>query len=256
MEDLSQEEEDMSRFESKVVIVTGGGSGIGAVAGRRFADEGAAVSVADVDEESANRVAREIRDAGGKAKAFRTDVSRESEVAALVDGTVEAFGGLDVMVNNAGIGEDPTPVDEKPSEDWRRIIDVNLSSAFYGTKHAVRVMKAAGRPGVIVNVASVLGVVGFDGAPAYTAAKHGMVGLTRATAVELAEHGIRVVAVSPAFIRTPLIAGLEEAVLPLHPIGRLGEPEEVASLIAYLASDEASFLTGATYLVDGGYTAR
>jgi NAD(P)-dependent dehydrogenase (short-subunit alcohol dehydrogenase family) len=245
----------MSRFEAKVVIVTGGASGIGEAAARRFAEEGAAVAVADLDVEKAGEVAAEIRGAGGVAQAFRADVSLESDVQALVEGTVEALGGLDILVNNAGIGEQSVPIDERHSGDWQRVLDVNLSSVFYGIKHFARVLKAASRPGAIVNVSSILGLVGFRGAPAYTAAKHGVVGLTKSAALELAEFGIRVVSVNPAFIRTPLIAGLEEAVLPLHPIGRLGEVEEVASLILYLASDEASFLTGATYLADGGYTA-
>jgi NAD(P)-dependent dehydrogenase (short-subunit alcohol dehydrogenase family) len=245
----------MSRFEKKSVIVTGGGSGIGAAAARAYAAEGAAVAVADLNEENALRVTEEIQAAGGRARAFRVDVSDEGQVERLVADTVEAFGGLDVLVNNAGIGEQPTPIDERPSSDWQRVIDVNLSSAFYGTKYAARYWKGKARGGVIVNVASILGLVGFGGAPAYTAAKHGMVGFTKAAALELAEFGIRVVSVNPAFIRTPLIAGMEEAVLPLHPIGRLGESEEVASMILYLSSDEAGFLTGATYLVDGGYTA-
>ncbi len=246
----------MSRFEKKSVIVTGGGSGIGAAAAHAFAAEGASVAVADLNEENARRVAAEIERAGGRARSFRVDVSDEGQVERLVEGTVEAFGGLDVLVNNAGIGEQPTPIDERPTADWQRVIDVNLSSAFYGTKYAARYWKGASRGGVIVNVASILGLVGFKGAPAYTAAKHGMVGFTKATALELAEFGIRVVSVNPAFIRTPLIAGMEDAVLPLHPAGRLGESEEVSSLILYLASDEAGFLTGATYLVDGGYTAQ
>src|SRR5690606_10009292 len=133
-------------------------------------------------------------------------------------------------------------IDQKPSADWQRIIGINLTGAFYGVKHAARVMKQAGRGGVIVNMASVLGLVGFAAAPAYTAAKHGLLGLTKAAALQLAPANIRVVGVSPAFIRTPLIAGKEDAVLPLHPIGRLGEPAEVASLVAYLVSDEAGFL--------------
>jgi NAD(P)-dependent dehydrogenase (short-subunit alcohol dehydrogenase family) len=137
------------------------------------------------------------------------------------------------------------------------VIDVNLTSVFYGIKHAARVMKAAGRGGAIINVASILGSVGFNGSPAYVAAKHGVVGLTKSAALELAPFKIRVVAVRPAFIRTPLIsAEIEQAVLPLHPVGRLGEPEEVASLVSFLGSDEASFITGAGYLVDGAYTAQ
>ncbi|MEX2528581.1 MAG: glucose 1-dehydrogenase [Gemmatimonadota bacterium] len=246
----------MSRFDAKVAIVTGGGSGIGADAARRFAREGAAVTVADLNEEGAQQVAGEIKEAGGKALVYTVDVSSEDQVAAMVDATVDTFGTLDILVNNAGIGEDPTPIEERPAEAWQRVIDVNLSSVFYGIKHAARVLKAAGKGGVVVNVSSILGLVGFAAAPSYTAAKHGVVGLTKAAALELAPAGIRVVSVNPAFIRTPLIEGMEEAVLPLHPLGRLGESDEVAGLILYLASDEAGFLTGATYLTDGGYTAQ
>jgi NAD(P)-dependent dehydrogenase (short-subunit alcohol dehydrogenase family) len=176
-------------------------------------------------------------------------------VAALVDRTVAELGALDIMVSNAGIGERPVPIDERPTEEWSRVIATNLNSVFFGIKHAARAMKKAGRGGVILNMSSILGSVGFNGAPAYTAAKHGVNGLTKAAALELAPAKIRVVAVGPAFIKTPLIAGLEDAVLPLHPIGRLGEPDEVASLCAFLASDEAAFITGASYLIDGGYTA-
>jgi NAD(P)-dependent dehydrogenase (short-subunit alcohol dehydrogenase family) len=228
-------------LSGKRAVVTGAGSGIGAAIAERLSADGAQVVVSDL---------RPL-----KGKSFVADVSKEGEVAALVDFAVRELGGLDAMVNNAGIGEADAPLDEKSADDWNRVIGINLTGAFYGVKHAARVMKNAGRGGVIVNMASVLGLVGFAGAPAYTAAKHGLLGLTKAAALNLASAKIRVVGVSPAFIRTPLISGLEEAVLPLHPIGRLGESAEVASMVAYLVSDEAGFLTGATYLVDGGYTA-
>jgi NAD(P)-dependent dehydrogenase (short-subunit alcohol dehydrogenase family) len=228
-------------LKSKRAIVTGAGSGIGAAIAERLAADGAQVVVSDLKQL--------------KGRSFVADVSKEEQVAALVDFAVRELGGLDAMINNAGIGEDDQPIDEKSAADWNRILGINLTGAFYGLKHAARVMKKAGRGGVIVNMASILGHVGFAAAPAYTAAKHGLVGLTKAAALNLAPAKIRVVGVAPAFIRTPLIAGKEEAVLPLHPIGRLGESAEVASMVAYLASDEAGFLTGATYLVDGGYTA-
>jgi NAD(P)-dependent dehydrogenase (short-subunit alcohol dehydrogenase family) len=182
-------------------------------------------------------------------------VSDEAQVERLIAFAVRELGGLDAMVNNAGIGEDPVPIDEKTAADWNRIIGINLTGAFFGLKHAARAMKQAGRGGVIVNMSSVLGLVGAATAPCYTAAKHGLLGLTKAAALDLAPAKIRVVGVSPAYIRTPLISGLEEQVLPLHPIGRLGEASEVASMVAYLVSDEAAFLTGCTYPVDGGYTA-
>ena len=228
-------------LSGKRAIVTGAGSGIGAAIAERLAGDGAQVVVSDLKQL--------------KGKSFAADVSREEQVSALVDFAVRELGGLDAMVNNAGISEDDQPIDEKSAADWNRILGVNLTGAFYGLKHAARVMKKTARGGVIVNMASILGYVGFAAAPAYTAAKHGLVGLTKAAALNLAPAKIRVVGVAPAFIRTPLIAGKEEAVLPLHPIGRLGEAAEVASMVAYLVSDEAGFLTGATYLVDGGYTA-
>lgn len=244
------------RHVGKVAIVTGGASGIGAAVVRRLAGEGAAVAVSDLDATAANALADELRHAGSRAVGVETDVGDEAAVKALVDRTVAELGGLDVMVNNAGIGEQPTPIDERSADDWHRLIRVNLDGVFYGVKHAALAMKATARGGVIINMASILGLVGFNGAPAYTASKHAIVGLTKAAALELAPFAIRVVSVNPAFIRTPLITGLESAVLPLHPIGRLGESEEIAGLVAYLASDEAAFLTGATYLADGGYTAR
>ncbi|HEX7219068.1 MAG TPA: SDR family oxidoreductase [Burkholderiales bacterium] len=228
-------------LKGKRAIVTGAGSGIGAAIAGRLMAEGAQVVVSDI---------REL-----KGKSCVADVSKEDQVARLVEFAVKELGGLDAMVNNAGIGEKDVPIDELPAEDWNRVISINLSGAFWGLKHAARAMKKAGKGGVIVNMASVLGLVGAAGAPAYTAAKHGLLGLTKAAAIQLAPAKIRVVGVSPAYIRTPLIAGIEDQVLPLHPIGRLGEPKEVASMVAYLVSDEAAFLTGATYLVDGGYTA-
>lgn len=244
------------RHVGKDAIVTGGASGIGAAVVRRLAGEGAAVAVSDLDATAANALADELRHAGSRAVGVETDVGDEAAVKALVDRTVAELGGLDVMVNNAGIGEQPTPIDERSADDWHRLIRVSLDGVFYGVKHAALAMKATARGGVIINMASILGLVGFNGAPAYTASKHAIVGLTKAAALELAPFAIRVVSVNPAFIRTPLITGLESAVLPLHPIGRLGESEEIAGLVAYLASDEAAFLTGATYLADGGYTAR
>lgn len=246
----------MSRFTEKVVAITGAGSGIGAEAARRFAAEGAAVVVSDINADAAAHVAAEIAQSGGRARAMRSDVSVEAEVAALVDGAVAEFGRLDVMVNNAGIGGLETSVDAIDSAAWRTLMGINLDGVFYGVKHAARVMKAMSVPGSIVNVSSILGLVAFEHAVAYTAAKHGVVGLTKAAALELAPLGIRVNAVNPGFIKTPLIAGLEEAVVPLHPAARLGTPEEVAAVICFLAADEASFVTGASYLVDGGYVAK
>jgi len=247
-------EENVGKFEGRVVIVTGAASGIGAAIARRLSADGASVCVSDRKQEACDHFAAEL---GTRAIGVAADVSKEEDIRRLVGTTVSRLGRLDVLVSNAGIGEKAVPIEEKPAADWQRVIDTNLSSVFYGIKHAARAMKDSGRGGVIVNIASILGSVGFSGAPAYVAAKHGVVGLTKAAALELAAFGIRVVAVQPAFIHTPLVTPeMEAAVLSLHPAGRIGEPEEVASLVAYLASEEAGFLTGAGYLVDGGYTAR
>jgi NAD(P)-dependent dehydrogenase (short-subunit alcohol dehydrogenase family) len=226
-------------LKTKVAIVTGAASGIGAAIAKRLAADGARVCASDLE------ASKEI---------VACDVTSEDAMRDLVDATVAKYGRLDVMVNNAGIGERAIPIDEKPAAKWQRVIDTNLTSVFYGIKHAARVMKKSGG-GTIVNISSIMGSVGLTGAPAYVAAKHGVNGLTKAAALELAAFNIRVVAVQPAFIKTPLIKGMEDSVLPLHPIGRLGEPEEVAALVAFLASDEAGFMTGAGYLIDGGYTA-
>ncbi|HET7601033.1 MAG TPA: SDR family NAD(P)-dependent oxidoreductase, partial [Gemmatimonadales bacterium] len=222
---------DVAALEGKVAIVTGGGSGIGAAIVRRLVRDGAATVVVDLDLASAQRVADEVRE-HGRARGAEADVTDEEAVRRAVELAVSEFGGLDIMVNNAGIGEAAEPIDERTAAAWHRVIETNLSSVFYGVKHAARVMKAQGRGGAIINMSSILGVVGFNGAPAYTAAKHGIVGLTQSVALELAAERIRVVSVSPAFIRTPLITGLEERVLPLHPLGRLGEANEVAALVA------------------------
>lgn len=246
----------MLRFHGKVAVVTGAGSGIGAATALRLAAEGAAVVVSDINMASATQVAAEIQRAGGRATAVRTDVSLEREVSDLVDFTVSTYGSLDVMVNNAGIGETAGDIDTIDSTSWQRTLNVNLSGVFFGVKHAVRAMKAQHVKGSIINVSSILGLVGFANAVAYTAAKHGVMGLTKAVALELGPIGIRVNAVNPAFIKTPMIAGMEEAVVPLHPMARIGTSEEVAAMICFLGADEASFVTGASYLVDGGYVAK
>jgi NAD(P)-dependent dehydrogenase (short-subunit alcohol dehydrogenase family) len=246
----------MSRFTGKVAIVTGAGSGIGAATALQMAAEGAAVVVSDIVAANAESVAKQIVALKGRAIAVTTDVTDEAQVAALIDRAVSEYGGLDVMVNNAGIGGIQGDIDTAELAQWQQILNVNLTGVFLGLKHAVRAMKAGKRKGSIVNIASILGLVGFSNAAAYTASKHGVMGLTKAAALELGKVGIRVNAVAPAFIKTPMIAGMEDAVLPLHPIGRLGTPEDVSALICFLGADESSFLTGASYLVDGAYVAQ
>jgi NAD(P)-dependent dehydrogenase (short-subunit alcohol dehydrogenase family) len=251
----------MARLEGKVALVTGGASGIGRAVVEAYAREGAKVAVVDLTEESGRETVASVTAAGGEAVFVRADVSRPEDNERMVRETVERFGALHVACNNAGIGGEVNPVADYSVEGWQRIIAVNLSSVFYAMKHEIPAMLAAGG-GAIVNMASILGAVGWATSAGYVAAKHGVLGLTKSAALEYASKGVRVNAIGPAFIRTPLIAALEDdkaahdMLVSLHPIGRLGEPEEVASLAVFLASDEASFVHGAYFPVDGGYLAR
>lgn len=251
----------MPKLDSGVAMVTGAASGIGRACALFYARDGASVVVSDVDEEGGEETVRQIEAAGGSAMFVRADVSKPTNCERLVARTVERYGKLDFACNNAGIGGESAPTGEYEPADWVRVIDINLSGTFYCMRYQIPAMLERGG-GSIVNMASILGSVGFASAPAYTAAKHGMLGLTRAAAIEYAQQGIRVNAVGPAFIRTPLIAELEadkdtlDMLVSLHPIGRLGESEEVAELVVFLSSDAASFITGSYYPVDGGYLAR
>lgn len=249
----------MALLQGKVAVVTGAGSGIGRAVAQAYAREGAAVLASDVNEAGGRETCEEIAAAGGRAGFFRADVSRAAECAALADEAVRAFGGLDVACNNAGIGGAIAPVAEQPIEAWDRVVAVNLSSVFYCMRAQIpRMLERGG--GAIVNMASILGAVGFAGSAGYVAAKHGILGLTRTAALEYAARGIRVNAVGPAFIETPLLSGLDAAaragLVALHPIGRLGRPEEVAELVLWLSSPAASFMGGAYVPVDGGYLSR
>ncbi|NDJ54503.1 MAG: SDR family oxidoreductase [Chloroflexi bacterium] len=251
----------MADFDGKVALVTGSGSGIGRSIAELFAEQGAKVVVSDVDDEGGEETVKRIKDAGGDAIYVQCDVSDPAAVEALVKKTTEQYGRLDAAVNNAGIGGDQMPPHDMTVENWQRVISINLSGPFYGIKYQVPAM-LENDGGAIVNIASILGQVGFPGASAYVSAKHGLVGLTKNAALEYAAQGVRVNSVGPAFIRTPLISALEDdpdsynMLVSLHPIGRLGEPREVAEMVVWLCSDKASFVTGAYYPVDGGYLAR
>lgn len=247
-------------YTDRVAIVTGGASGIGEATAETLARMGAKVVVADYDESRGSDVVDKIGADGGTATFFKVDVGRADEVESMVQYAVDTYGGLHVAVNNAGIGGAQAPTGEHPLEDWQRVIDVNLSGVFYGMRYEIPAMLESGG-GAIVNMASILGSVGFANSPAYVAAKHGVVGLTKNAALEYSAQGIRINSVGPAFIQTPLLdANLDQATLDflktMHPIQRLGSAQEVANLVAFLCSDEAAFCTGAYYLVDGGYTAQ
>ena len=245
------------RFDDKTAIVTGAASGIGLAIAHALAASGARVVLADLDLDKTQAAARAIEYG---ARAFVTDVTKPDQVAALVAFAQAETGGLHLMVNNAGIGGPLAPLGAYALEDWHKVIDVNLHGVFYGLRYAIPAIKAAGG-GAIVNISSILGSVGFAGAGAYVAAKHALVGLTKTAALDHAGDGIRVNAVGPGFIHTPLVdQGLDQdaqkALSGQHALGRMGQPEEVASLVCYLLSDHASFITGSCHLVDGGYTAQ
>ncbi len=248
------------QFQGKVAIVTGGASGIGAACAITLAQGGAKLVVADLNDELGNSVVSEITANGGDAIYTRTDVGQPADVEAMVDAAIQSFGRLDIAVNNAGIGGESNPTGAYSIEGWRKVIDINLNSVFYCMRYQIPRMLASGG-GAIVNMASILGTVGFANSPAYVAAKHGVVGLTKSAALEYAKQGIRINSVGPGFIITPLVAsGLDQAaqaaISGLHPVGRMGESQEIANLVVFLCSDQASFLTGGYYLVDGGYTAQ
>jgi NAD(P)-dependent dehydrogenase (short-subunit alcohol dehydrogenase family) len=246
-------------LDGKVALVTGGGSGIGEACASALAASGATVIVADLAEHAAQRVSRTIADAGGVASPATIDVGDVAAVEALIGRIVAEHGRLDAAVNNAGVSGDTASTGEYSIETWRRVIEINLNAVFYCCRYEIAAMLPSGG-GAIVNMSSILGSVGFASAPAYVAAKHGVVGLTRAAAIDHAAAGIRVNAVGPGFVDTPLLAAADDAVraglAELHPVGRIGQSREVGDLVAWLCSDAASFVTGAYYTVDGGYTAR
>ena len=245
------------RLKGRSAVVTGAGQGIGAAISRLFAEEGAGLVLADARSGPAEELVAEIRAAGGEALFVRADLTSDEDCRRMIDAAVARYGTLDVLVNNAGIAGKGT-VTEVTEEFWDRVMAVNLKSIFLASRHAVPHMERGGG-GSIVCIASVAGVTGEKGQVAYNTSKHGVIGLVRCMAFDHAAAGIRVNAVCPGAIDTPLLSPLTEErrtrLEGMHLMGRLGRPEEIARAVLHLASDESSFTTGAAYFVDGGYTA-
>lgn len=250
----------MDRLDGRVALVTGAASGIGRATAHRLADEGAAVVVADIHDDAGEKVVAEIREAGGRAAYVHQDVSDEAEWEAVVRYAVAEFGGLDILVNNAGMGDLGT-IEDTTADQYQRTIAVDQTGVFLGMKTAAQPLKESGH-GSVINISSIFGTSGgFGTSPAYHAAKGAVRTLTKNTALHWADAGVRVNSIHPGFIDTPILdqargTEFEAAMIALTPMGRLGLPEEVAAAAAYLASDDASFVTGAELYVDGGYIAR
>jgi NAD(P)-dependent dehydrogenase (short-subunit alcohol dehydrogenase family) len=250
----------MKSLQNKVALITGAGSGIGKATAILFAQEGAKVIVSDFNKEQGLAVADEIKSKKGIAVFLYADVSSPVQNENLVNHALSEFGALHIAVNNAGIGGPLAMTAEYPLEGWQKVIDTNLSGVFYGMKYQIpAIIKSGG--GSIVNNSSILGQVGTRLSPAYVTSKHGMIGLTRAAALEYANQNLRINSVGPGYIKTPLVMNtLDEAtrnyVAGLHPMGRMGESEEVAEIFLWLASDKSSFVTGSYYAIDGGYLAQ
>lgn len=248
----------MSSLKDKVAFVTGAGSGIGKAIALLYAKEGAKVVVSDINDQHGNAVVEEIKQAGGEAIYVRANTANAEEVEQLVNKTVAHFGRLDIACNNAGIGGKQAVGGELSVEDWKTVIDINLNGVFYGCKYATQQMLKNGG-GSIVNMGSIHSITAVAGSVAYAASKHAVLGLTRNFGVEYAAQNIRVNAIGPGYIDTPLLdllpAEHKKALVNLHPVGRLGKAEEVAQLALFLSSDQASFINGSYYTIDGGYTA-
>lgn len=250
----------MKRLEGRVALVTGGASGIGKATVMRLVDEGAAVVLTDVQDDKGKAVADSVTASGGKALFLHHDVSKEDEWTKVVAETVSTFGGLDILVNNAGIGETST-IDDTSYAEYQRTIRITQDSVFLGMRAAAEALKKSGH-GSVINISSIFGASGgFGASPAYHAAKGAVRILSKSTALAWATQKVRVNSVHPGFIDTPILGDAKETpfgqvLVDVTPMGRLGQPEEIASVIAFLASDDASFMTGSEVYVDGGFLAR
>jgi len=252
----------MLRLDGKIGLVTGGSSGIGRATALAFVREGAKVVIADILVEGSQETIKMVEKAGGQAIFVKADVSRSDEVEAMVKKAVEVYGRLDCAFNNAGLGPGRSRTADFTEEEWDRVISINLKGVWLCLKYEIQQMRKQGA-GAIVNTASVVGLVGFQGAPAYVASKHGVVGLTKAAALEYATSGVRINAVCPGVTSTPMIEDIvaarpkmAEFYRTLHPMGRLARPEEIAEAVVWLCSDAASFVTGHSLVVDGGLVAQ
>ena len=248
-------------LDGRVALVTGGSSGIGRATALAFAKAGARVAIGDVDVPGGEETVRLVGEAGGKAMFIRTDVSKWTEVEALVNGTVERFDRLDCAFNNAGVDNLHYQVGELPEEEWDRVIGINLKGTMFCLRHEIPRMLSLGG-GAIVNASSVVGLIGSPESAAYISSKHGITGLTKSAALDYARRGIRVNAVCPGVIRTPIVEAYlkerpyaEAQLARQQPMGRMGHPDEVAGAVVWLCSDAASFITGQTLAIDGGWTA-
>jgi len=256
----------MSRVKDKVAVVTGGAEGLGKATSILLAREGAKVAVVDIDDEASAEVVQEIEGFGGTARAWHLDVGDEDQVASVMGEIIDAFGEIQILANNAGISGANKPTHEITEEEWDEVQRVNVKGVFFCTKHVVPSMKRAGG-GSIVNLSSIYGLVGAPDVPPYHASKGAVVLMSKTDAMFYAQDGIRVNAVHPGFIWTPMVrqhlersgVDIEEGkkdLAELHPIGKVGEPDDIAYGILYLASDESKFVTGSSLVIDGGYTAR
>jgi NAD(P)-dependent dehydrogenase (short-subunit alcohol dehydrogenase family) len=251
----------MKNLKDKVVLITGGASGLGAATAKRFDKEGAKVVIADIKEEAGSKLASELN----TAAFIKTDVTNVDDVKASINFTVDKFGSLDVLMNNAGIDGDQKPTADSSLDNWKRVIDIDLNGAFYYLKYGLEQMKEQ-ESGVIINTSSTAGLVGFENIPPYTASKGALVQLTKSTAMEYAEFGIRVNAIAPSVVKTDLVEhfiessddpeATEEQFNNLNPMPGWIQPEDVAAAVAFLASDDAKYITGHTLPIDGGYVSQ